>query len=162
VANLAKRSLTPVASAGLLYAFNGVFGAFAAVVVPWLLELWERSPRLGALGWLGLVTSPALFIALAHHVAHATMDRFDSAKKARDLRMASVRAGLFGWFAIVFSSMASALLLLAIFPPPPDEGAFASLLRVASDVRLQVNVHAFLWVGVAALLYRVDQDRGTA
>jgi hypothetical protein len=53
--------------------------------------------------------------------------------------------------------MASALLFLAIFPPPPGEDAWAALIHVATDFRLQATVHALLWIGVAALLYEVER-----
>jgi hypothetical protein len=152
----------PIASALALYLFLGAFNVFAAAVVPWLLELWERSPRLAALGWLGLIASPAGFIATAHHATHALMDRFDvtgGPKTARGLVPGppSIRAGLFAWFVISFASMASALLLLAIFPPPPEEDTLSTLIHVATDFRLQATVHALLWVGVATLLYDVER-----
>jgi hypothetical protein len=152
----------PIASAFALYLFLGAFNVFAAAVVPWLLELWERSPRLAALGWLGLIASPAGFVAMAHHATHALMDRFDvtgAPSVARGLMpgLESARAGLFAWFVISFASMASALLFLAIFPPPPGEDTLSTLIHVATDFRLQATVHAVLWVGVAALLYDVER-----
>jgi hypothetical protein len=160
MANLGTRSrISPLFSAGLLYLFHGGFGILATAAVPWLIELWDRSPRLGALAWLGLVVSPVALIGLGHHAAHAGMDRFDATKRARELRLVSLRAGVFGWAAMALSSTASALLLLALFPPPPDEETLASFLHVVTDVRLQAGVHAVLWVGVAALLYHVDQAR---
>ena len=146
----------PIASAFALYLFLGAFNVFAAALVPWLLELWERSPRLAALGWLGLIASPAGFVAMAHHATHALMDRFDVTEAPRVAsglvpRLGSIRAGLFAWFVISFASMASALLFLAIFPPPPGEDTLSTLIHVATDFRLQATVHAALWVGVAAL-----------
>lgn len=160
-------SFAPIASAIGLYLFLGAFNVFAGAVVPWLLELWEHSPRLAALGWLGLIASPAGFVALAHHATHALMDRFDATdapKVARGLvpGLASIRAGLFAWFVISFASMASAFLFLAIFPPPPDEDTLSTLLHVATDFRLQATVHALLWVGVAALLYDVERRASRA
>lgn len=156
----------PIASAFGLYLFLGAFNVFAAAVVPWLLELWERSPRLGALGWLALIASPAGLVAMAHHATHGLMDRFDvtdAPKVARSIMpgLESVRAGLFAWFVISFASMASALLFLAIFPPPPGEDMLSTLLHVATDLRLQATVHALLWVGVAALLYDVERRATT-
>jgi hypothetical protein len=153
----------PIASAFGLYLFLGVFNVLAGALVPWLLELWERSPRLGALGWLALIASPAGLVAVMHHATHALMDRFDvsgaTPRVAKGLipTLESVRAGLFAWFVISFASMASALLFLVIFPPPPGEDTLSTLLHVATDFRLQATVHALLWVGVAALLYDVDR-----
>lgn len=150
----------PLLSAVLLYLFSVGFGAFAAAVIPHLLELMERSVRLGALGWLGLLTSPVVFLGVAHRAAHGVIDRFDAAATERpSRRFASARAGMFGWFAMWFSSIASGFLLLAILPPPPDEeGGIAALVRVAADVRLEIGLHTLLWVGIAALLFHVQRD----
>jgi hypothetical protein len=157
MASRAVRSpVAPLVSAILLYVFLAGFRVFAAAMIPLLVELWERWPRLGALGWLGLLASPIALVALAHHAAHRAMDRFDR-DGAGPGRFASLRAGFFGWFSIWFASMASAFLLLAVFPPPPDEETLAALVRVAADVRLQAGVHTLLWIGVAALLYHVDR-----
>jgi hypothetical protein len=152
----------PIASAFGLYLFLGAFNVLAAAVVPWLLELWERSPRLGAFGLLLLIASPAGFVAVAHHATHALMDRFDVTDAPKVVRglmpgLESVRAGLFAWFVISFASMASAFLFLVIFPPPPGEDTLSTLIRIATDFRLQATVHALLWIGVAALLYDVDR-----
>ena len=113
--------------------------------------------RLGALGWLGLLVSPVAFIGIAHRALHGVVDQFDVTKNRPSRRFASTRAGMFGWFAMSFSSMASGLLLLAVFPPPPDqEGGMATLVRVATDIRLEIGVHAALWIGVAALLFYLE------
>jgi hypothetical protein len=156
MARHASRSLVaPILSAILLYLFVVGFRVFAAAMVPLLVELWERSPRLGALGWLGLLSSPIAFVALAHRAVHRVIDPFDR-DGAAPARFVSLRAGLFAWFAGSFASMATTFLLLAIFPPPPDEETLAALVRVAADVRLQAGIHTLLWIGVAALLYHVD------
>lgn len=143
-------------SAVLLYLFAGAFGLFASFVVPHLVELMEKSVRLGALGWLALLASPIAFIGLAHRWTHGLMDRFDPDKSNASRSIDSARAGMFGWFAMSFSSLASGLLLLALFPPPPDESGLAALVRLTTDMRLEMGVHAALWIGVAALLFRVD------
>jgi hypothetical protein len=158
-APVTRSPFAPVISAFLLYLFAAGYGVAAAAVVPWLLELMERSPRLGALGWVALLSSPIALVAQGHHWTHAAMDRFDAEKKARGALpgAASVRAGFFAWAAMVFASVASAFLLLAIFPPPPGEGALDAIVRVAANPRVMGTVHAVLWVGVAALLYYVDR-----
>jgi hypothetical protein len=156
MATRAGRSfVAPLLSALLLYLFLVGYSGLAAAVIPLLIELMEKSPRLAALGWLALLASPVVFVAVAHRAAHRAMDRFGE-NEARP-KLESLRQGLFAWFTISFASMASACLLLAIFPPPPEEESFATLLRVAADVRLEAGVHALLWVGVAALLYHVDR-----
>lgn len=153
----ASRSLVaPLVSGVLLYVFAAGFAVFAGAVVPYLLELMEKSMRLAAVGWLALLASPVGFLALAHRAAHGVIDWFDVAGEKRSRRFESTRAGMFGCFAMWFSSMASGFLLLAIFPPPPEEGGVAALLRVATDVRLEMGVHALLWIAVAAALFHVD------
>ena len=152
----ASRSLgAPLVSAVLLYLFLFAYELAAAAALPWLLELWERSPRLGAHGWLALLSGPAWGIAAAHRLVHRSMDRVDRDGSSPPSRT-SLRAGLYGWFVISFASMASALLLLAIFPPPPGEDSLTALLHTATDVRLQAGIHTALWLAVATWLYRVD------
>ena len=156
----ASRFLLPsVLSALLLYVFHLAINVVAALLIPWLIELMEKSPRLGALGWLALLCSPVALVASAHRVAHGVMDHVDRSGQAPETSagMASLWAGLFAWFAMTFSSLVSALLLFAIFPPPVDEGAFAALVRELQDVRLELGTHAVLWVAVAALLYYVER-----
>ena len=57
-------------SAGLLYIFLGLWMTFVAAVVPRLYELFETSPRLAALGYLGVWTSPIAFVGVFHHFLH--------------------------------------------------------------------------------------------
>jgi hypothetical protein len=149
-----RTPLAPLLSAVLLYLFLVAYRVLAAALVPSLLELWETSPRLAALAWLALLASPVGFVALAHRAAHRGLARYDGGKAAR---FASLRQGFFAWFAIYFASMASAFLLLFVFPPPPGEESLVALLRMAADVRLQVGVHAALWIATATLLYAVDR-----
>ena len=154
----ARSLLSPLLSAGLLYLVMIGFNVLAAVVIPWLFELQESAPRLAALGWLGLFCSPIAFVAIVHRAAHGVMDHLDAGDSGRaGPGLASLWAGLLAWFAMFFASLASAFLFLAIFPPPVDERAFAALVRVVQDVRLEVGVHVALWVGVAALLYHVEK-----
>jgi hypothetical protein len=154
-----RSPFAPLISAFLLYLFSAGFSIAAAMVVPWLLELMERAPRLAALGWAGLLSSPVAVVALGHHACHRVMDRFDTEKRTDGLLPGSpsLRAGFFAWSAMVFSSVTSAFLFLAIFPPPPEEGAAAALVRVAADFNAKGAVHAALWIGIAALLYYVDR-----
>jgi hypothetical protein len=155
-----SRSRLPVAlSAFALYAFHHLFNGLAIVVIPWLLELGERSPRLAALGWLALFTTPVTLVGVAHYLGHALLDVFDRAGATRDPNpgVSSLWAGLFAWFAMSFSSLVSALLLFAIFPPPVEEGMAAAFVRVLEDARLEIGTHAVLWVVVAASLFAVER-----
>ena len=154
-------SFVPLLNGALLYAFLTAFGAASSVILPVIGEIWEKSPRLGAIAFLGFIASPIGLIAIAHHLGHGFLDRFDARKRARAKGLLpdaeSLSAGFFGWFAIVFTSMASAFVLLAIFPPPPEEGAVAALMHIATDVRLQATLHTVVWILIAAGLYAAER-----
>ena len=155
-------SFVPLLNAGLLYGFVTAFGAASALVIPVLGEIWEKSPRLGALAFLAYIASPIGLIGIAHHLGHGFLDRFDARKRSRAKGLVpdaeSISAGFFGWFAIVFSSIASAFVLMAMFPPPPpEEGALATLVSIATDVRLRATLHTLVWVLVAAGLYAAER-----
>ena len=94
-------------SAGLLFVFQRAFWVGVALVAPLLVEIGEKSPRLGALGWLGVFVSPVAFIAIGHGATHGLLDRYD-ARKHRGF-FPSLWAGCVGWFAMVFASMTAAL-----------------------------------------------------
>jgi hypothetical protein len=154
-------SFVPLLNAALLYAFLTGFGAASSLVLPILGEIWEKSPRLGALAFLAYLASPIGLIAIAHHLGHGFLDRFDARKRAREKSFLpdaeSLSAGFFGWFAIVFSSVASAFVLLAMFPPPKEESTMAALVSVATDVRLQATLHTAVWILIAAGLYAAER-----
>jgi len=153
--------LAPLLSALLLWVLMHGFGLLAAAVVPYLVELMERAPRLAALGWLALLTSPLTVVALAHRATHGVLDRLDVSGAARGPArgvLASVRAGMVALFGMWFASLVSALLLLFFFPPPPEERGMPALLRVAADVRIEAGVHAALWVGAAWLVFVVHRS----
>jgi hypothetical protein len=65
---------------------------------------------------------------------------------------------MFGWFAMSFSSMASGLLLLALFPPDPDEGGLGAFVHAMTDMRMQAGVHAALWIAFASMLFHLDAE----
>src|SRR5687768_13623566 len=85
-------------NAVLLYGLLNVFGMVVAIVVPALLELLEKSPRLAMLGFLILVISPAIAVAIAHHGGHGTLDRFDKSG-AKEKRVQGVFPGIVSWWA---------------------------------------------------------------
>jgi hypothetical protein len=155
-----RPSFVPWISAVTLYMFVIGWSTAAAILLPWLGDLWDESPRLAALGWLALFSSPIGCVAIGHHTAHGMMDRFDARKAAHRgffPGMPSVAAGFFGWFAIVFTSMATAFVMLAIFPPPPDEGSMSALLRMAVDVKMNASVHTVVWIVICAQLYTIER-----
>jgi hypothetical protein len=154
-----RPSFVPWISAVMLYTFLIGFGMAAAIILPMLGDLWDKSPRLAALGWLAFFSSPIGCVAVGHHTAHGMMDRFDARKAHRGLLpgMPSVAAGFFGWFAIVFTSMAAAFVMLAIFPPPPDENTMTALFHAAVDVKMNASFHTIVWIVICAQLYSVER-----
>jgi hypothetical protein len=154
-----RPSFVPWISAVTLYMFLIGWSTAAAIVLPWLGDLWDESPRLAALGWLALFSSPIAGVAIGHHAAHGMMDRFDARKQHRRFfpGMPSVAAGFFGWFAIVFTSMATAFVMLAIFPPPPDESSMSALVRTAVDVKMNASIHTVVWIVICAQLYAIER-----
>lgn len=57
-------------SAVLLYVLLGVLRAAWVSILPWLLELFEDSPRLAGLLMLLMWTSPVWVVAAIHFVTH--------------------------------------------------------------------------------------------
>ena len=147
-------------SAGLLYVFLGLWMAFVATVAPHLYALFETSPRMAALGFLGVWISPVGFVAIAHHVIHAFLDRADSAgtRTARGILpgLGSLWAGVYAWLVIMFTSSVVLLVMLVLFPPPPAD-QLLTLFAWPFDGRARVGLHTFAWVVVAAQLYDLEQ-----
>lgn len=147
-------------SAGLLYVFLGLWMAFVAMVVPRLYELFETSPRMAALGFLGVWISPVAFVALAHHVIHAFLDRADvgGTKTPRGILpgLGSLWAGVYAWLVIMFASSVVLLVMLVLFPPPPAD-QLMTMFAWPFDGRARAGLHTFAWVLVAAQLYDLEQ-----
>jgi hypothetical protein len=154
----------------LLYVFAAAWKVFAVLVVPWLIELHDVSPRLAALGWLGLFTSPAIFVGLVHRTTHGLVDLFDASARAPGTTRAapaleSAWAGLLGWFTMSFAAMISAMIALVLFPESAGGamGAASQLVQLAEDVPLRANVHSAIWVATAAGIYYLERvTRGPA
>lgn len=150
-------------SAVLLYLFLGVWTTFVALTARHLYELMEESPRLAFLGFLGLWTSPVAFIAAAHHVIHAFLDRADSGTTvARGVMpgVGSLWSGIYGWFVIMFASSVVALSMLVLFPPPPPDELSARLMTMFAwpfDGRARAGLHTVGWVVLAAQLYDLER-----
>ena len=115
-------------SAVFLYILLGVLGAAWASILPWLLDLFEKSPRLAGLVMLALWTSPVWVVAAIHYVAHGALDIFSSPRSLRSLGddgpqaenagVSSAWAGLQAWLVIAFASITASLVAFIAFPPP--------------------------------------------
>jgi hypothetical protein len=147
-------------SAGLLYVFLWLWTAFVAMVAPRLYELFHTSPRMAALGFLGVWTSPIAFVALGHQLIHAFLDRADGSgtKPARGIvpDLASLWAGVYAWLVIMFASSVVLLAMLVLFPPPPSD-QLMTMFAWPFDARARAGLHTFTWVLVAAQLYDLER-----
>lgn len=146
-------------SAVLLYVFLGLWVAFLSQIAPRIYDLIETSPRLAALGFLALWTSPIAFVGLGHHVLHAVLDRADrEAKVARGLLpgLGSLWAGVYAWLVIVFTSSVVVLVVLMVFPPPPPDQLITMFAWPFSG-RARAGLHTVAWVVVAAQLYDLER-----
>jgi hypothetical protein len=146
-------------SAVLLYVFLAVWMTFLARTLPPLLQLYETSPRLAALGFLGLWISPIPFVAVGHHVVHAFLDRADrGASVARGVvpGLGSLWAGVFAWLVIVLASSVAVLFLFVLFPPPPPD-RLVTMFAWPFDARARAGIHTAAWVLVAAELYDLER-----
>ncbi len=158
-ASSSSSPLLPLLSAGLLYLYSAGWKVFTVLVLPLLLALQSASPRLGALGWLALLTSPVVFVALIHGATHGVMDWFDPSRPrgVARARASSLWAGLFAWFAMTFAAMTSALLTLVVVPPPQPDAEMEEWVRLVEDVPFKVGLHAVFWVATAAVLYAAER-----
>jgi hypothetical protein len=147
-------------NAALLYGLLQLWGLLSAAIVPVLLELFERSPRLAMVGFLALVVSPAIAVTLLHHFGHGALDKVDrNAKKERDLLpgVASWWAGVLGWFILYATTTVTMFVLLVLFPPEPDRASLLSAAWKYSGGSAIASLHSILWVVIAAHLYDLER-----
>lgn len=135
-----------------------------ATLAPHLAELIQTSPRLAMLAFFGLVVAPAVLVAVAHHIAHRTMDTVDSTARSRRSFLPSVEswwAGAHTWLVIGGASVLSRLVMLVVTPPKlePDT-VFGLLAREASEVGTLANVaslYPVVWIVIAAQLFELER-----
>jgi hypothetical protein len=146
-------------SAVLLYLLLGVLGQAWVAVVPWLIDLFERSPRLAGVVMLLMWTSPVWVVGAIHFVTHGALDVLGP--KDEEAGVSSLWAGVQAWLVIAFASIVSALIAFIAFPPPPEEGSLRLLLETAVNVLSgragAATVQAIAWVLVAAQLYNLER-----
>ncbi len=153
-------------NAVLLYGLLNLFGIVVAIVVPALLELLEKSPRLAMLGFLLLVVSPAVAVAIIHHGGQGTLDRFDkSGSKEKGQRgifpsVQSWWAGVVGWLILIGTSLVTTFIMLVIVPPEPDGSAMnllnAMIPRLLNEGGI-ATVQTIIWVIVAAQFFNLER-----
>jgi hypothetical protein len=151
-------------SAGLSFGLLMATSMAIAMLAPHLGELLERSPRLAILAFLGLVVSPALVVAIVHHVAHRAMDTVDhTAATPRSFLpgLESWWAGAHAWLVIGGASVLSRLVMLVIAPPKlePDT-VFGLLSHEAAEVGTLANLgtlYPLVWIAVAAQLFELER-----
>ncbi|MBX3192578.1 MAG: hypothetical protein KF819_36675 [Labilithrix sp.] len=148
-------------SAVFLYLFMGLLGGFVASVLPRLIEIGEESPRLAALGYLALWTSPIPLVAILHHGVHAFLDHADrDTTVARGLLpgVSSLWAGVYAWLVIFFAT--TFMIFVWMIVSPPEDSSVMGLARAFTwpfGEGVRAGVHTLGWVVVAALLYDLDR-----
>jgi hypothetical protein len=144
-------------SVALLLFSRGLLIA-AALVVPLLMEIARVSPRIAALGGLGLWLSPIALVATGHRVVSAVVDARDrTAKRPAEPRLVHAWAGLFGWLVIFLATSTTLFLGAVIDPKPTEPDGMLGMAVSAVGAGTAFSVRTVLWVVVAAILYRFEQ-----
>jgi hypothetical protein len=157
-------SAVALLSAGLSFGLLMATSMAIAMLAPRLGELLQSSPRLAILAFLGLVLSPALVVAIVHHVAHRAMDTVDhTAANPRSFfpRLESWWAGAHAWLVIGGASVLSRLVMLVVTPPKlePDT-AFGLFSQEAAQIGTLANVESLyplVWIVIAAQLFELER-----
>jgi hypothetical protein len=146
-------------SAVFLYILLGILGTAWVSILPWLLELLEKSPRLAGLVMLAMWTSPVWVVAAIHFVSHGALDVFGP--KAENAALASVWAGVQAWLVIAFASITASLVAFIVIPPPPADDAlrafFEGAVNVLSGRAGAATLQTVAWVVIAAQLYNLER-----
>jgi len=146
------------ASAVLLFFFATGVSIGMAFALPPLFELMHRAPRLAWVGILSVWCAPIVAAAAGHNLLHSILDVADTKKVARGAIPggASLWAGFVAWATIIFVTLTTGLLMLAIDPPPVEP---AAMWNVAADVLRGVPgiVRTVVWVVMAAYVYDLER-----
>jgi hypothetical protein len=133
-----------------LYFFGMGVTIVFMLVLPYVFDLIERSPRLGWLALLAVWLSPIPAASVIHRIVQGVLDAADG---KRTTTIGSVWAGLFAWMAFLFVNIATALIMLVLDPPPMDPpDSFVMELRHTS-----LGVQSIVWIVVAALVHHVER-----
>jgi hypothetical protein len=149
-------------SAVFLYILLGVLGTAWMAVLPWLLELLEKSPRLAGLVMLAMWTSPVWVVGAIHYVSHGALDVFGPRSAAiENAGLASVWAGAQAWLVIAFASITASLVAFIVFPPDPNEESlkafFTGAVNILSGRAGAATLQTIAWVVIAAQLYNLER-----
>lgn len=149
-------------SAVFLYILLGILGTAWVSILPWLLELLEKSPRLAGLVMLAMWTSPVWVVGAIHYVSHGALDVFGP--KAHNAALASVWAGVQGWLVIAFATITASMIAFIVFPPDPERGSLRALpamlegaVNILSGRAGAATLQTIAWVVIAAQLYSLER-----
>jgi hypothetical protein len=146
-------------SAVFLYILLGILGTAWVSILPWLLELLEKSPRLAGLVMLAMWTSPVWVVGAIHYVSHGALDVFGP--KAENAGLASVWAGVQAWLVIAFASITASLVAFIVFPPDPADDSlkafFTGAVTILSGRAGAATLQTLAWVFIAAQLYNLER-----
>lgn len=146
-------------SAVFLYILLGILGAAWVSILPWLLELLEKSPRLAGLVMLAMWTSPVWVVGAIHYVSHGALDVFGP--KAENAALSSVWAGVQAWLVIAFATITASMVAFIVFPPDPDRESLKTFLEGAVNILSgragAATLQSVAWVVIAAQLYNLER-----
>lgn len=144
------------ANAVLLFVFaTGVRWIFG-VAMPILLALMKRSPRLGGLALLLLWLSPVgLAAALADVVGRFVGLRAAGPGRSWPGSPTSWWAGFVAWATILVVTVATAFILVILYPPPVDGRALAAVALALARGDAGAAAQA-IWLALAAYVYELE------
>jgi hypothetical protein len=150
-----------LASAGALLVYASLVSTGFALVMPFVAELMEKSPRLGWLAMLAVWLSPSMGAAVMHRTAHGILDAADTSKVARNA--SSLWAGFVAWVTIIFVTMTTSFVMLVLDPPPVDpDFAVASSLASLDVIHHGLSswkpvVQLLVWLSLATGVYTLER-----
>jgi hypothetical protein len=148
-------------NAGVLTLFTGGLAASAPFLWQIALVIARVSPRLGLVFGVVAILSPAIFVAIAHHLLHLILNRFFPETPLPGMMghqgvlpgLMSWWEGLYSWLVIVISTLVATAIL----------GSFPLSLNFLDDIfhwwdraRPLFRISTLLWAIIAAYLYQFE------
>jgi hypothetical protein len=145
------------ASAVALYVVAIVVRAIFATIMPLLVALLQRSPRLAGLGMLVLWLSPIALAAALHDVVGRFVGLRAPVPGESWLGGAtSWWVGFVAWATIIVVTLAMAFILLVIKKPPPVDPHGALNVIALLTGRQSGGLGPAIWLVLAAYVYELE------
>lgn len=155
-----RSPISPLAflSGALTFGLLMLQSLVAMSVLPYLGDLFQKSPRLAMLVILGLITFPAWVVLAIHHIAIRFIEKDRSYLPTYESWWAAALA----WMTMYGTTVLMQIIMLVIDPPPPEgEGlslasTLGSTLAHASPANA-VSIFAGLWILIASVIYELER-----